>query len=283
MPKSLLLLLILPLLLCQCAGKNARTLATEEAVPLGFTEVIHDTPFFSLFSLLRRGEIGKPLHVYIEGDGHSFLSATRVSPDPTPRYPVALRLALGDHTGAHVLYLARPGQYLDNTAFPCPEIFWTEERFGEEVLSACMLVIDRALHLFGAKGTVLVGFSGGGTLAALLAARRTDVRFFASCAGNLNLGRWVQEHDLTPFDPSRDPMNVCGKLVSLPQRHLLGAHDTVISHRGTLEFCKAVGEKALFLQVPGLGHTGPWQRYWSYDYETPSPYTFSWSRKADAS
>ena len=56
---------------------------------------------------------------------------------------------------------------------------------GEDVIASLDSAIDQAQKLCGATKLCLVGFSSGGGCAALIAARRGDVVFLGSVAGNL--------------------------------------------------------------------------------------------------
>ena len=123
------------------------------------------------YRLYRRPGDGE-LTVYIEGDGLAWNAfGTAPSPDPTPRDPVALRLMAVD-PAPNRLYLARPCQYLNTTALSrCSYLYWTSHRFAEEVVAAFAGVVDAQRRAVGASRVRLVGYSGGGALAALVAPR----------------------------------------------------------------------------------------------------------------
>ena len=95
--------------------------------------------------------------------------------DPTPVNPLALQLALRDPSGAAV-YLARPCQFV---AAPdkreCARAYWTEQRFSPAVIAASLEAISQLKQRYGAQRLVLVGYSGGGAVASLVAAQRGDV------------------------------------------------------------------------------------------------------------
>ena len=68
---------------------------------------------------------GKDLVVYIEGDGRAWRSRRVPSDDPTPRDPLAFRLAVRD-PAPKVLYLGRPCQYVSPKSWRrCEPRFWT--------------------------------------------------------------------------------------------------------------------------------------------------------------
>ncbi|MBO4335618.1 MAG: hypothetical protein J5846_07285 [Desulfovibrio sp.] len=263
MLRTLCLLLCL-VLLSACAGQPARELACDLACPLGFQETLLSSPPFTLFALVKKGQ-GPRLIVYLEGDGHAYHSAYQASDDPTPRYPCALHLALHDPSKSHICYLARPGQYLDLRQYPCAQRFWTDERQSPKVVSALSQAIDQVKALCSAQKLVLVGYSGGGGLAALLAQTRQDVEFLATAAGNLALDCWVREKQIAQLTGSLDPITRADALQKLPQRHILGTNDQIIPRTCSEAFCRKAGAKLTLLQ--DFGHREAWHTLWNYNYE----------------
>ncbi|MBO4369574.1 MAG: hypothetical protein J5803_05700 [Desulfovibrio sp.] len=259
-----LLFFCISLLLTHCAGISMREKACLEASSFGFSESILTLTPFPLFSLIRKGN-GDCLRVYIEGDGHAFLSPALPSSDPTPYYPVALWLAIHDPSPNPVVYLARPGQYLDGVQ-NVSKAFWTDARYSEEVLTAYDEALDNLKENLGASKLTLVGFSGGGCVCTLLAERRCDVVFLGSIGGNINLHAWFEWKNLDPMPDSLDPMESVETIRHIPQRHVIGTEDTQIPWEGLLAFCTACGQKASCQRIPNMGHIGPWHNVWSYEY-----------------
>jgi dienelactone hydrolase len=168
----------------------------------------------------------RALTVYIEGDGLAWLSVSRPSPDPTPVHPLALHLALAQPEGT-AIYLARPCQYQSN-AGACTQKDWTSARFSEGAVSATDHALNQLLLHHQAQGLHLVGYSGGAAIAALVAARRSDVRSLTTVAGNLDHVLWTRLHRLTPLTGSLNPVNVSASLSGLQQWHLVGSNDDVV-------------------------------------------------------
>lgn len=167
------------------------------------------------------------LTIYLEGDGFAWMDASTPSPDPTPRDPLALRLALQQPEG-NAAYLGRPCQYVDAQPGVCPERYWTEARFAPEVLAASNLAIDTLKARFGAQRLTLVGYSGGGAIAALVAARRDDVERLVTVAGNLDHRAWTSHHRVTPLHASLNPADETVRLQGLRQTHFVGAADRIV-------------------------------------------------------
>lgn len=170
-----------------------------------------------------------PVHVYIEGDGKAWLTSTRPSPDPTPRKPVALLLALADPAPA-VLYLARPCQYASTHArATCDLRYWTTHRYAAELVDVYTHVLDDwlAAHADGAR-LGFVGYSGGAVIAALLASRRDDSDWLVSVAGNLDVAAWTRHHGVSSLSASLDPRTDAARLHRVPQALLLGGRDRIV-------------------------------------------------------
>lgn len=260
-------------LLSACAS-SPRQKASAFAQEHGFAERLFSTQPFTLYGLLRPGlsPHSKILRVYIEGDGHAWESRTRPSTDPTPRNPVALRLAMADPGADTVLYLARPCQYVQGEdRRQCSKRYWTSARLGPEVMKSLDAAITQAKAACGAEQIALVGFSGGGGAAALLAATRPDVAFLGTVAGNLDTDAWTDQQSVSQLAESLNPMAVAPSLQHLPQRHLSSGTDATMPPEISEGFCRAVNQPESCVVISGVPHGGPWQRYWDYDYSSGKP------------
>ncbi len=265
-----------PLLLCSlliltasCAPAIPRETALNQAFERGFLPRLCDTPLFRLFTLHRQGK-GETLTVYIEGDGHAWCNRTTPSDDPTPRNPVGLFLAVNDPSPNHVLYLARPGQYVRDSQTARDHAWWTSARMSHEVITALNSAIDETKALDGARKVALIGFSGGGGCAVLLAARRSDVVFLGTIAGNINMAAWTELHGVSPLSRSLDPIAAAPLVSGIPQRHLSGESDAIIPPRLSEEFCKAAGLPEACVTAKGMHHSGPWHTVWDYSHAVAS-------------
>jgi pimeloyl-ACP methyl ester carboxylesterase len=203
------------------------------------------------------------LVVYIEGDGFAYLNATQPAQDPTPVDPVALRLALAHPGAGPVAWLARPCQYTADRP-TCVPAYWTDARWAPEVVDSAGMALDQLKRDTGAARLVLVGYSGGGALAALLAERRDDVAALVTVAANLDLDSWVRAHDLAPLSRSLNPAAGAAALAALPQIHVRGGRDTVVGPailRAFMDRLPATAP-ARVLEIPDQDHAGGWADIW---------------------
>lgn len=203
------------------------------------------------------------LTLYFEGDGLAWINAHRPSTDPTPVNPLALRLALEQPQG-NAVYLGRPCQYLDASQAPCQRRYWTEARYAEEVVHSLDQAADQLKARAGARRLILVGYSGGGTLAMLVAARRSDVVRVITIAGNLDHTAWTHHHRVTPLRDSLNPAWLRPQLADLEQLHLAGERDRVVPPRLAEDFIAGYppGHQARVMVLPGYDHSCCWAEHW---------------------
>lgn len=206
------------------------------------------------------------LTVYIEGDGLAFLGLTRVSPDPTPLDPVGLRLALR-HGGGNVAWVGRPCQYVpqDVRQPACDSALWTSARYGAEAVAAVSEAIDRLKARYAARDLVLAGYSGGGALAVLLAARRTDVAGVITVAAPLDVVAWARADGLAPLSASFNPADAAATVANVPQVHFAGGRDDVVGAAPAHAYMARLpaDHRAELRVVPEFGHECCWARDWN--------------------
>lgn len=240
------------------ADRVARTAGlTKFYVPAGRFELVGYRRF--------AGSPGGNLTVYIEGDGLAYLQENVVSRDPTPRDPVSLRLAARDPE-ANVAYLARPCQYQTRAYLSrCDYAYWTTSRFAPEVVASTDSAIDALKKASGAARVRLVGYSGGGVLAALITARRVDVASLVTVASPLDHATWTRLGGYSPLSGSLDPMRSATATAGVPQRHFVGEDDELVpiaAIRPFVERVRASGGDARLTVVPDEDHWCCWDRRW---------------------
>ncbi len=177
------------------------------------------------FQSLKKESRNKKIHIYIEGDGLAWVTSSRPSDNPTPITPVGLKLFLKD-PAPRKIYLARPCQYISSGA--CQQKYWTSHRFSKEVIDGYHGVLDRIKTEYAPEEFTLFGYSGGGAVAALLAAQRDDVSDLVTIAANLDTDFWTQLHCLTPLTGSLNPADFTQGLEQVRQHHFMGGKDRIV-------------------------------------------------------
>ena len=202
-----------------------------------------------------------PLTIYIEGDGANWRGPYRPPADPTPDNALTLRLALRD-PGVGVAYLGRPCQYLDEEALAqCAPSLWIRARYGDMALKVIDRVIDNLKQDTGAGRLQLVGFSGGGAIAMLIAARRADVACVVTLASPLDTAAWTSALDLSPLTESHNPFDYTSRLRFIAQTHFAAADDKIVPPATLREIREAL-PYARFEIMQGYDHDCCWVRAW---------------------
>lgn len=219
------------------------------------------------------------INVYIEGDGAAW-SQRQVAPqDPTPHNPLAASLASHD-PNLWVVYLGRPCQYLDQTDLArCPKAWWADARYGDAVLAimhealtqaVAQLQQHRVKHSLAessARPVVrlrLIGYSGGGVIAALLAQQRDDVACLITVAAPLDLRAWTKLQGLSPLHQSQNPATTVMRHANLVQTHWYGKEDRVVPPQALGDYgWQRPGFAAKEVRVlSGYDHRHPWAENW---------------------
>ncbi|WP_404383897.1 alpha/beta hydrolase [Caenispirillum salinarum] len=249
--------------------------ARRLAAAAGLAEEVIPAGRFSLTAFHRLTRPGAPVRVYVEGDGLAWLSRRRLSGDPSPVDPVALRLAAAD-PAANVAYLARPCQFggvARDTACRGDRRYWSSHRHGADVVAAVDAAVDALVRRTRGAGVELAGFSGGGAVAVLVAGRRDDVAALRTVAGALDNAMIARLHNVTPLRGSLDPADSAAAVAAVPQLHVSGAADAIVPPVVAEAFIAHQGAAACAARrvVPGAAHTSGWAASWPDLLTVPLP------------
>jgi hypothetical protein len=207
---------------------------------------------------------GGDLAVYIESDGLAWIDRYELSSDPTPVRAFMLGLAVRDPSPNRA-YIARPCQYLPSQALgACSPIYWTSGRFAPEVVAAIDAAVAEAKRRSGAARVSLFGFSGGGAIAALLAARRTDVARLVTVAATLDHARWTSDDDVSPLSRSLNPADEARALQAVPQVHFVGLRDRVVPPAVVESYVARMTDRSrvTIVRIPDFRHECCWEDDW---------------------
>lgn len=221
-----LVLLATTLLLPGC-----RTAIPEQATGLGMaTESLQGNPFrhrvFRLAASDDTDSHDRTTIILVDGDGHPFLDPTTIASDPTQAISSLLDLAPTMAQLGKVIYLGRPCYHrLEDPQ--CNPLYWTLARYGPDVVASSVAVARRLAQ--AGDRVFLVGYSGGGVIAMLMAGRMPDrVSGVVTYGAPLDIAAWTTYHGYTPLSLSENPADVTGNFSGFCQRHLFGDRDTVV-------------------------------------------------------
>lgn len=255
--KSTVLLLCL-LVGCADPGMHAGQMAQTG----GLSREQIDAGDFVLTAFARMTRPDLPLDIYIEGDGLAWRSRYQPSANPTPRQATGLSLAAADRA-PNVVYLARPCQFTPMSDNPrCGVAYWTDKRYAEEVVASMNLAVSHYAAMTPGQKINLVGYSGGGAIAALIAARRNDVATLRTVAGNLDHAEVNRLHQVSAMPHSLNAIDYATQVAVIPQIHFSGAEDTVVPSAVGRKFAQAVGPCARTEVIPSMAHGSNWGRLW---------------------
>ncbi len=272
MKKILFLCFALALTACAPMSETAiykKQNRIENLLPSDFVLQKFATDTFILYGLLRpsKNKDNKDLHVYIEGDGLAWITRTKISNNPTPTDNVTAMLAQKDNNSAAILYLARPCQYVENADRKfCDQKYWTSHRLANEVISSLNSAVSQAKNKVNAEKVSLVGFSGGGGAAVLVASRRNDVDFLGSVAGLLDHKTWTEYHKISPLKGSLNPIDKIQNVKNIKQLHLHGSKDDILPFSTQENYCLKLNQKEACKEIQGMQHNAAWYNYWNYNY-----------------
>ena len=259
-----LLLVLSSLLLGSCAYKTVPQTANGQSIEsLGFNAIpVH--PIFKAYLRIRPSDDAlraRTLTIYIEGDGANWLFKTIPPRNPTPDQSLVVALAALD-PNPYILYLARPCQFIDvQTIKECDESLWTDGRFSTQVITLFNQAIDEIVRPMPPLRLNLVGHSGGGTLATLIAAQRSDVNCLVTLASPLDLSAWTQALAIAPLLKSKNPAEPNANLKQIRQTHYLGENDRIVTKESIGRY-RNFPPQTEFITIAGFDHRKFWVEHW---------------------
>ena len=196
---------------------------------------------------------GDTLHVYLGGDGvpwHYFA----ISEDPGPYAPLVLHLMKQDRSPS--IFLGRPCyQGLANMP-PCNNSHWTSARYSQEIVDSMLTALQHIVLRDRYKKVILIGFSGGGALAVLLARELQQTRAVVTIAGVLDTDAWTDFHHYIPLSASLNPARLTALPDTIRQIHIQGDQDVNVPPKLTAAYLQKQ-DNATVIRYPNADHTGP--------------------------
>lgn len=200
------------------------------------------------------------IHVYLEGDGQPWIRGRWPAKNPSSYQMTALNLMLLDPNPS--IYLNRPCYGYKVMPESCTETLWTNARYGSEVVDSMVLGLTELSHRYPGKRWVLIGHSGGGTLAMLLAGRVDNIVAVVTLAANLDHRAWTQVKGYTPLNGSLNPVDQPPLSADIIRWHFAGAEDHQVPAHIT---ASAADQDSLarYALRPEFDHSCCWQTLWS--------------------
>ncbi len=208
-------------------------------------------------SYLANNQSGSTLHIYIEGDGLPWLNRFTISADPSPRNPLALSLMSQDPSKA--IYITRPCYFLAAPDKKCNSSLWTDARYGELVIDTMQSAIEQIIEQQQVEQIILIGYSGGGVVASLLAERLEILNLYVTIAANLDIKKWTEHHQYSELRKSINPFEVEPAKFPLGI-HFIGGADQVVPQKISEQFIKQTNSQSIVIKQND--HTCCWVSQW---------------------
>jgi pimeloyl-ACP methyl ester carboxylesterase len=239
-----------------CATPSERFL--DDAERRGFTAQVAQSERHHLV-VLRHGRptAGEPLHIYLDGDGTPMLSRHQIANDPSSRSRLILDLMERDP--APSVLVGRPCYYQGNKG--CDPVLWTDQRYSEGIVAGLAQVIVAESDTAPESPLTLIGYSGGGTLAMLLAPRLRRVERVVTVAANLDVTAWTAHHGYSALVGSLNPADAPPLPSHIRQLHLFGENDKNVPAALMRHVAERSSNSAIRI-VPGYNHACCWAKTW---------------------
>jgi hypothetical protein len=238
---------------CRSAAERFLGLAADRGLR---PEVVDGDEFRHLVLTSPTPVAGTTLHVYLDGDGTPWMGGHPTA-DPTPRDPLVLDLLALDPGPA--AYLGRPCYHGLQDGTPCAPALWTSERYSTAVVSSMAAAARRLLAAGRAEGLVWIGYSGGGALALLLAARVPETLGVVTVAANLDIDAWTDSQRASRLAGSLNPARQPPLPATVFQRHYVGGRDATVPVDVT---GRGLARGARLIVVPDYDHRCCWATLW---------------------
>lgn len=188
--------------------------------PSDFTYSPIDTGDYDIVTYQCMSDTTSPVHLYIEGDGHSFDSNGLPTSNPTPKGTFMRDLAMRD-VSPNVVYMARPCQFIMSQS--CTASDWTSGRFSQRIIDSMSVAVNSVV---GTRPVVLIGYSGGAMISGLIIEQnpKLNVKKWITIAGVLNHSEWTEYFGDVPLSDSKN----LNALPRVSQLHYVAQHDKVV-------------------------------------------------------
>jgi dienelactone hydrolase len=159
------------------------------------------------------------------------------------------------------VYLGRPCYHGQASEAECDANLWTFGRYRVEVLESMKAALSHAIREGRYREVVLIGYSGGGTLAMLMAREPAPAVAIVTVAGNLDPDAWANLHGYRPLFDSLNPATQPPLPDEIMQLHYAGARDRNVPPSLIAAEIKRQHARE-FVVFPDFDHACCWEEQW---------------------
>ena len=250
-----LALVITLLAIAGCQSPVIQKIATRYGLQLDTVTVI-----LPMRIIHRQPEESAPaVRLYLGGDGTPWRNGQPANNPTGSGLPLGMRLFLRDPL-AHG-YIGRPCYHFTEALPPgCTSALWTSHRYSDKVVAALSEQVMRLSERYDRRDIELVGHSGGGTLALLVAARVTAVKKVVTLSAVLDPHAWTAFHDLLPLSGSLSPLTI-PRQSQADELHFIGGKDQVVPPALARDYQRRYPQASLRI-IDEFNHQCCWETYW---------------------
>ena len=132
----------------------------------------------------------------------------------------------------------------------------------QAVIDSMANAVSRVLAGLPGSPVTLIGYSGGGAIVSLIAARLTHVDRVITIAANLDIDAWAAHHGSVAPQGSLNPADIAPLPTTIAQWHLYGSDDRDVP-ASTAERYLAKQVIARLSVVDGYDHRCCWAQIWA--------------------
>ena len=233
---------------------------SQQVLRLGFkSQLLKSIHFQHRVYLAKEFMEGEVLHVYLDGDGTPWERNRWIADDPTARNPLILQLMNQDTAPA--ILLGRPCYYGLSQTDSCDNKYWTSHRYSKQVVDSMSQVLNTWLEKYQFKEIVLIGYSGGGTIAVLMADKIKNIVKVVTVAANLDVTKWSEFHGFSTLTQSLNPAERVKLNPEIKQIHFAGKQDKVVPSFIIKAYVETQNN-AKYYEFPDKNHSCCWNDGW---------------------
>jgi len=200
------------------------------------------------------------LWVFLEGDGQPLVDGgRRIARDPSPK--IAMAFDLFTATSAPRAYLGRPCYFSHANDAGCDPSLWTSARYGKAAVASMAAALETLIRDNSTRRVILVGYSGGGTIAYLVAPRIPEVSAVITICGNLDIDAWTRTHGYPSLSQSDNPATAPPLDRRITQIAIAGGRDVNVPQSSLRAFLDRQQPQELWI-YGDHDHACCWRRDW---------------------
>jgi len=200
------------------------------------------------------------LWVFLEGDGQPWVDGgRRIARDPSPKIPLAFDLFKASPVPR--AYLGRPCYFSHAGDVGCDSSLWTSARYGKAAVASMASALETLVGEYSTRRVILVGYSGGGTIAYLVAPRIPAVSAVVTISGNLDIDAWTRAHRFLSLSESDNPATAPALDHRITQITIVGGRDVNVPQSSLRAFLDRQQPQEVWI-YDDHDHACCWRRDW---------------------